>query len=426
MRKLKIQIIVTLPGLILLGHLAAQEADFYLGRQQYDFIAYDKNLISMPPIDSNFVSLYHQFDSLIAYGAGKIQIVHMGGSHIQADIYTHIIRKRMQELSPDMNGGRGLIFPIKMAHSNNPRNFGVMYTGTWDYCLSTKQNKSCRLGITGIAVSTADTIASITIIPNRDSSIYYSFNKVRIFHEATRYHLYIDAQDSLIHGTYDSLSGCSVFNSNRLIDTLKLIITRDSIADRFTLLGISLDSDAPGLVYNAIGVNGAMLSSYLRCELYSKHLRALSPDLIIFSIGTNDGYTREFDIDKYRDEYIQLIETTEAVAPEAAILLTVPNDSYLYRRYVNSNTEKIRKIILGLAEQYNCGIWDFYSIMGGLNSSQAWRSVNLMQQDKIHFTRTGYELKGELFFSAFLKGWEQQLTEFELLTGINNYDKICE
>ena len=101
-------------------------------------------------------------------------------------------------------------------------------------------------------------------------------------------------------------------------------------------------------------------------------------------------------------------------------MLTVPNDSYLYKRYVNANTAEMRKIIYRLAGEYGCAVWDFYSIMGGLNSAQAWYSLKLMQYDRIHFTRQGYALKGELFFSAFLKAWEKSwYHDSKLITLLN-------
>jgi lysophospholipase L1-like esterase len=399
--------------------VTAQEGDYYLGRAQYGFIAYNQNAFILPVADSNFTRLFTKIDSIIVLGNGKIQIVHLGGSHIQADIYTHVIRQHLQELSPDMNGGRGLVFPDKIAHLNNPTNFGVFYTGSWDHCLSTQQQNPCRLGLTGIAVTTSDSLATIIISPNKESLIHYTFNQIRVFHEPSRYSLYVVSHNTLIAGVYDSLQGFTLFRTGISLDTLKLIIQKHA-AESFTLQGISLDSDSPGIVYNAIGVNGAMLSSYLRCELYSEHLQAIHPDLVIISIGTNDGYTRLFDTARYAEEYATLIEETRKVVPEAAFLLTVPNDSYLYRRYANPNTEKMRKIIYKLAETYNCAIWDFYSVMGGFNSSQAWRSVGLMQHDKIHFNTAGYELKGELFYSAFLKSWENHLTGSEVITGVLN------
>jgi lysophospholipase L1-like esterase len=179
------------------------------------------------------------------------------------------------------------------------------------------------------------------------------------------------------------------------------------------LQGIEFTSDASGVVYNSVGVNGATLSSYLRCELYRKQLQILDPDLIIISIGTNDGYTRRFDQNKFCTEYHELLNETIEAAPDAVLLLTVPNDDLLYRRYSNTNTEKIKNIIQDLAQEYKCGVWDFYTIMGGLNSAQIWYSQKLMQYDRIHFNRKGYQLQGELLFSAFLKAWENHLIEFE-------------
>jgi hypothetical protein len=92
-----------------------------------------------------------------------------------------------------------------------------------------------------------------------------------------------------------------------------------------------------------------------------------------------------------------------------AVLLTVPNDSYLYRRYVNPNTEKVREVIQDLGRKYGCGVWDFYGIMGGLNSIMVWQRFGLAKRDRIHFTKSGYILKGDLFFNAFLKSYDDYL-----------------
>jgi lysophospholipase L1-like esterase len=404
-------------GLFLTILVKAQEADYYLGRQRYAFINYSLNEFQYPSDNSALNTFFLKIDSVVAKGKGKIKVVHFGGSHIQADIYTHIIRQHLQELSPDMNGGRGLIFPMKMAHMYNPSNFEVSYSGTWETCKCTDTRKSSRLGIACISVTTSDTLATIRIIPNKENSLHYTFNQVKVFHEPTQYMVFLSSADSLITGSYDIPGGFTRLCLDKPLDTLKLYLHGPKNGS-FTLQGISLDNDAPGLVYNAIGVNGAKLSSYLQCELYENQLQTIHPDLIIFSIGTNDGYTRNFDAEQYRNEYRELLQKTRKAAPEAAILLTVPNDSYLYRKYVNQNTKIMQEVIFSLAEEYNCTVWDFYSVMGGLNSSQAWRSAGLMQNDRVHFNQPGYELIGELLFSAFLKGWEQQLNQVELISEI--------
>ncbi|MBN1413773.1 MAG: hypothetical protein JW973_01630 [Bacteroidales bacterium] len=67
--------------------------------------------------------------------------------------------------------------------------------------------------------------------------------------------------------------------------------------------------------------------------------------------------------------------------------------------------------ITRLAGRFNCGIWDFYTKMGGLNSVSTWYSHGLMKHDKVHFTKEGYMLKDNLLFEAFIKSQEKSLDE---------------
>ncbi|MBN2812684.1 MAG: hypothetical protein JXQ80_01335, partial [Bacteroidales bacterium] len=149
--------------------------------------------------------------------------------------------------------------------------------------------------------------------------------------------------------------------------------------------------------------------SYLRCDLFGQQLKVLEPDWVIVSIGTNEGNTRSFNGEAYRKAYVQFIDSIKKAAPGAAILLTVPNDSYLFKRYVNHNTACIREIIYDIARATGCGVYDFYTVMGGLNSATAWYNSGLMSKDHIHFNKPGYLLKGDLFFSAFLSSWGEHL-----------------
>jgi len=78
----------------------------------YNFIRYDKNKIDFPGDSSQFENLFSKLDKVITTGEGKINIIHIGGSHIQAGRYTEVVRKKMQTFFPGLNGGRGLLFPF--------------------------------------------------------------------------------------------------------------------------------------------------------------------------------------------------------------------------------------------------------------------------------------------------------------------------
>ncbi|MBN1116213.1 MAG: hypothetical protein JXA77_03345 [Bacteroidales bacterium] len=391
-------------------NILGQKGDYFLGSTIYPFVQYDKSVISFPGDSTILNDIYTRIDSLMLFGEGKINIVHIGGSHIQADMYTHVIRKELQTLQYDMNGGRGMLFPYRMAKTNNPSNYSVRYSGSWESCKNTQRNRSCELGLMGYAITTSSKTASITINPNNDTEIGYRFSKVSIFHNPTAYKFLTRVADTVYYGSYDSINGCSIFILPELEKIKIQFFQNDTIESLLAVYGISLDTDEPGIVYNSVGVNGAKLVSYLESEFYSQHLSAIKPDLIVFSLGTNDANTKYFDRIKFRNEYIQLIEKSKLAAPDAVILITVPNDCYYYKRYVNKNTPVMQKEIFNIAREYNYGVWDFYTIMGGLNSSQTWYNYGLMKYDRIHFNRAGYNLKANLFTTAFLRGWEQNLT----------------
>jgi hypothetical protein len=110
--------------------------------------------------------------------------------------------------------------------------------------------------------------------------------------------------------------------------------------------------------------------------------------------------------------------------PDACILLTVPNDCYLARKYTNPNTAKMESEIFKLAKVHQCAVWDYYQVMGGYNSSQTWYKMQLMRPDRIHFTKAGYELKARLFIDAFQNCSEQaDLLNIKPLIGLTNLVK---
>jgi lysophospholipase L1-like esterase len=379
---------------------------------EYDFIHHDLNRIRFPGDSMAYMQFLEKYSKLIGRGEGQPSVVHIGGSHLQADIYSERIRSRFQTFDQGNNGGRGFIFPYHVAGTNNPSNYSVSYTGRWEACRNVERSKTCILGLSGISVTTVDTASSIAISFPDQNAVSYDFNRVRVFYldDPLSYDCNLSTDAGTRH--VEKKQGIATWYLNAHTDSLVLNLVRtDTIQERFTLLGISLETEDPGVIYHAVGVNGAKIPSFLRCTLLPEHLAELSPDLVVLSIGTNDANTRYFNSNAYKQQYDTLIRQIRNVLPDAAILLTVPNDSYLYRRYVNRNTEKVREVILELGEELDLGVWDFYSVMGGLNSILVWQHFGLAGRDRIHFTREGYILIGDLFFNAFLKSYDRYIDQ---------------
>jgi lysophospholipase L1-like esterase len=189
-------------------------------------------------------------------------------------------------------------------------------------------------------------------------------------------------------------------------------------------MGLLAESAPNGVMYHSIGVNGAHVPAFLRCQLFEEQLALLQPDVVILGLGINDAYGRRFSTSRFKNNYAQLIERIYKASPNTAVIFTTNNDSYLYRRYVNKNGEKVQKSMFEMAEHYNAGVWDMYEVMGGLNSIVLWQRNGLAQRDKIHFSREGYLLVADLFFSALIQDFENYLQNKNQTTSFRYFDNL--
>jgi len=350
--------------------------------EYYNFIHYDKNNLEFYGSTKSFETLFDTFNKLAIKGKGKISVVHFGGSHIQAGALPSRLSDKLQHFVPGLDAGRGFILPYSMAKTNGPRNYSVTSTGSWQNCLSTDRDETCLLGVSGIKVFTSSVDASITFTMRHLEYLPdYNFTVAKIFHntDSASYIPLIDSTLLVSPPIVNTRLGYTEFQFKEAQDTLILRLKKNnSTQNNFVLYGISLEHNSPGFIYHGIGLNGASIPSYLRCNLMEQHLTALNSNFYILTLGTNDGYTRKFNPETYYQNYDSLLQRIRLVSPDAAILMTVPNDSYIGRRYLNPNTEKMRDIIRELAKKHNAAVWDFFSVMGGLNSVTLWHEAGLI------------------------------------------------
>lgn len=385
----------------------AQLAEYPFEISYYNFIQYDSNKVDFYGSSARFQSFYQRLDSVVNYGKGQVNIVTIGGSHIQADIFTGQLRKRFQSLNGGQNAGRGYVFPYRFAHTNTPYGYYFRYTGNWISCRNVEKNKICNLGMGGITAITKDSVSSVTLLFEPENDIKYEFNKIKIYHlcDSLAFDIQIDSSlvDSMIEVPEQDYTE---FYLNRYVDSLAVFFVKtDSTQTGFELYGMNLETDDPGIIYHNLGINGAATSSFLRCNKMEEQLKSIHPDLVIFGLGINDAYGRRFSQSNYERNYDRLVEIVLHANPNAAIIFTTNNDSYLYRRYVNRNGIKVQESMVRLAKNHDSAVWDMFEIMGGLNSIVYWYKSGLAKKDKIHFTRSGYILMGDLFFDAMMQSF---------------------
>lgn len=357
----------------------------------------------------NWMHLNEELSSMIQTGQGKLNFYHIGGSHLQADIYTHDFRTFLQSNWPGLSGERGLVFPYNLAHTNNPTNYDFSSPNTWKgYRSVTQRPEDFDYGLSGAAITCPDSLIVVNFKHLR-TLVKPPFDRLRIYHNTGEfpYDLNFGDQELLVTDVahYDELGYTEIRFSDHL-DSLDLLFVKNCTTPfSLELFGFEFLNDLPGITYTAIGINGASLPTYLANTNFSRDLQLRKPDLFIFSVGTNDAHCtyEAFDPLVYKRNLEKMIQQVLQSNPNCAILLTVPNDDYYMRKYPNRNTERQREVIYQLAAQYQMAVWDFYGIMGELGSSKTWKTEGLMQADYVHFTGTGYHLKGTLLIEAFQK-----------------------
>ena len=358
---------------------------------------------------TNWFYLYTEIQKMIAKKDRKLNFYHIGGSHIQADIYTHDFRTFLQSNWPGLNGERGLVFPFGLASTNNPSNYNFSSPNNWTGFRSVSARpEDLQYGLTGAAIKCADSLIVVNFKHMR-SLVKPPFNRLRIYHNTGEffYDMNFGSQELFVTDTYHHADlGYSEIRFSDKMDSLDIQFIRTcNIATSLEIYGFEFLNDLPGITYNAIGINGAGLYTYLGNEHFLRDLKIHHPDFFAFSLGTNDAYTsyENFNPQKYKENLEEMIKLVLTVNPKCAILLTVPNDCLFNKKHVNKNTERQREVIYQLAAKYEQAVWDFYGIMGELGSSKSWKENGLMQTDCVHFTAGGYHIKGSLLIDAFLK-----------------------
>ena len=351
---------------------------------------------------------FTKFDSIVTHKSGNINIVHIGGSHVQAGTFPHTIRQELLKAYPDFQAGRGMIFPYAAAPKcNNPTDYRTRSVGRFGLVRNVYKEHAKPLGITGIAVYTLDSVSEVRIVP-RDSLTKFKTTKITLLGYCAEDSsftpvLRIDSVNYL-PTTIIPEKRQFVYDNFCVTDSFTFsLIMKDSAS--FTITGMLLENENHGITYHSIGVNGASVKAFLRCEHFEEEISILSPDMVIFGLGINDASEQDFTPETFKENYLKLVSQFTNANPNCFFIFITNNDSYkkVGKRYqVNRNALEVRRIMYEMADEIGGAVFDQFEIMGGLHSMEKWRLAKLAQNDRLHFTKVGYELMGKLLYNAII------------------------
>jgi lysophospholipase L1-like esterase len=181
----------------------------------------------------------------------------------------------------------------------------------------------------------------------------------------------------------------------------------ESGQNSFSINGLVLRNSKSGIIYHSIGINGAHFSDYNNSPLFFKQLNVLNPDLVIISLGANEGANIKVTQDETIASVIAMVQNIRSLNPQTCILITTPADDYFRKKYKNPYLETVQRSLVKSAEMENVACWDMYSITGGFGSCSEWRKAAMMQRDGVHFNKQGYALQGLLLYKALMDSYQK-------------------
>ncbi|MCM1349118.1 MAG: GDSL-type esterase/lipase family protein [Firmicutes bacterium] len=328
-------------------------------------------------------------------------IVHIGDSHLQADISTGYVRQQMQFDYGD--AGRGLVVPLKLGRTNEPVDYFFKSDNSWQPLKFMSAHWPRTMGFTGVSLKTSSPTVNINI-GSRVTDTYSTFSDVVLYHKGdlSISKVTLDNGEVIDNPAVNYFSGVTRLMLPKATGNVTITFVPEG---DFLLFGAYLSGNRPGVYYNVIGNNGATYNSYNRVPRMGAGVASMHPDLVIVSLGTNEAFGNVSE-PRMIDAIDKLVSEIKRTNPNASILLTTPMECQRRsgRGYViNHNVKTIRNIIMQYGKDHHIPVYDWYSIAGGDNASTKWIGEGLYGGDRIHHTVKGYKLQGFMLYDALTK-----------------------
>lgn len=360
-----------------------------------------------------------------------ISILHLGDSHVQAGFYPLTTANYLQKTFG--SAGRGWVFPFNLAGTNGPEDYRWNSTVRWQTDRVVDRYKEEPLG-PGAIVITSQSDAPTIAYSGKQDGIDNSILQAELYYDAG-----LENSSIATPGASVNITGIPFPDAGQTLRKATLTFPdavqsfqarwdeKGSIPFRF--YGAMLRNGHNGVLYSAVGINGAMYQHYNeQSSILTAQMAVMQPQLVIISLGTNEAYSSlngaAFRVQM--DSTVQLIKRTY---PSACIVLSTPAESKrvskkAYRRksgkkyktyykvayYPNPYVTVVTQQIMNYCRENGLACWNF----NALTRSMAGSFAGLWANDHIHFNARGYQLQGKLLYEALNQGYLKYLKEAKI------------
>jgi len=370
-----------------------------------------------------FFALLEQADSTV------VNVLHLGDSHIQAGFLPVTTGEALQKEFG--NAGRGWVFPYNLAGTNGPDDYRWHSTVRWKASRIIDRHKEADLGPGAIMITTTSASPAVSYSARQSRGPEDEVHTAQLFYDAGDTAGSVVAPGAQVTVTPAPFRGAATLCRATLefpgtVQSFQARWDGGSSSAPFRFYGAILQNGECGILYHAIGINGAQYQHYMESTgTLAAQLEVLQPQLIIISLGTNEAYSGQSAaaITAQMDSVVSLLR---AQHPEAAILLTTPPECkrtvrrpyrkkvkgryrtyYRTRYYTNPAIAMVTREIANYCRREGLACWNF----NALNKAMAGSFAGGWARDHIHFNARGYQLQGRLLYEALYKAYQQYLEQ---------------
>ncbi|HEU4535026.1 MAG TPA: GDSL-type esterase/lipase family protein [Polyangiaceae bacterium] len=336
-----------------------------------------------------------------------VRVAWLGDSHAAADIWTGVVRRRLQERYG--NGGPGFVH-IGWKAKAPLRHEGVAFSASARWRLEPpdySRNKRFDDGVLGLGgVRTLPTEAGararveVTDPALRGEPLRWTLS---YRHFATPASALVALGDGTQHKLRPEgpARAAPQQRSFRGPDAFEIRGGRG-----LQFFGLVAEAEAPGLVVDTLGLNGARLSTLLAWDEASwvGELARRKPDLVALAYGTNESQEPPGNPGRFGEQLDAVLDRVRKAAPEADCLVILPMERG--ERAAQERLAAVSDALAARARARRCALWDARAAMGGPGSFAAWQRETppLAAPDGVHLKTRGYLALGEALARDLLEG----------------------
>ncbi len=372
--------------------------------------------VDAPVHDPSGIALqaFHAALARAAAGKGQARIAFWGASHTAADIWTGHLRRKLQLAHGD--AGHGYMMPVRWHIGVRHQDVNMKASPGWQVWRHRQLDPVPvgDYGYGGAAVASSDPSQWVRFSTCTDNVCGRRADVVEVWtRKSPQGGTLLVRIDGVTRRINTRGPKRRAFEKRwELPDGAHSVEIRPAGDGEVYLYGVVMERRAPGVILDQMGIPGmrGAIQLHWREKTWRRHVQRRKPDLIVLAYGTNAVGDKHQPIRKFVARWRRVLLRVKRAAPGASCVLVGPTDRPTRRdkRGVRRHRPHQDRVIAAqkrVSAEFGCGFWDAAEAMGGRGSMLRWVRAGLAKRDHVHLNRAGYEIKGDRFLAALLKGF---------------------